>query len=81
LLERNETNSSGDTLGQEKRRGNNWMNRIKHELERLGMGEIWNNGRNNDKEVRIRIRKMCVDIERQTIEATVRERGRERETR
>jgi hypothetical protein len=30
---------------------NNWMNGIKHELESVGMGDIWENGRNIDKNV------------------------------
>jgi hypothetical protein len=30
-------------------RGENWKCRIKQELERLGMGDIWENGRNNNK--------------------------------
>jgi hypothetical protein len=29
--------------------GDNWMNEIKQKLETLGMGDIWENGRNNGK--------------------------------
>jgi hypothetical protein len=47
--------------------GDNWMNRIRHELESLGMGDIWENGRNNDKNVWVRISKRC-DVERQNME-------------
>jgi hypothetical protein len=33
------------------------VNRIKHKFESLGMEDIWDNVRNNNKVVRIRIRK------------------------
>jgi predicted transcriptional regulator len=43
-------------------RGNNWMSRITQKLERLGMGDIWKNGRNNNKEVWVRTRGRYVAI-------------------
>jgi hypothetical protein len=49
------------------------MSIIKQELKRVGMEDIWESGRNIDKKGRIRIRKICVDADRQNLEATVRE--------
>jgi hypothetical protein len=40
----------------------------------LGIGDIWENGRNNDKDVWVRISKRC-DIESHSIEVTIRERS------
>jgi hypothetical protein len=62
LLEKDETNPLGKTINSKKMRGTNWMSRITQKLERLGMGDIWKNGRNNKKEVWIRMRGRCVAI-------------------
>jgi hypothetical protein len=43
------------------------------ELESLGMGDIWENGTNNDKNVWVRISKRC-NIERHSTEVTTREK-------
>jgi hypothetical protein len=52
LLEPGETNPLGDAQGQQKKAGgNNWMSRIKQELERMGVGDMLENGRNNSKKV------------------------------
>jgi hypothetical protein len=32
-------------------KGNNWLNKTKQELERLGMGDIWINGEENNRNV------------------------------
>jgi hypothetical protein len=44
------------------------------EVESLGMRDIGENGRNNDKNIWIRVRKRC-DIERYSTEFTTRERS------
>lgn len=62
LLERDETNPLGKTIHNKKMRATNWMSRITEKLERLGMGDTWKNGRNNNKEVWIRMRERCVAI-------------------
>jgi hypothetical protein len=48
-------------------------------LERLGIGYGLENGRNDDMKILMEIIKRCVDIEMQSIEATLRERERERQ--
>jgi hypothetical protein len=54
LWEINQTNSSGDALGQKEREENNWMGRIKQELERMGMRDIWKHERTNIKNIWVR---------------------------
>jgi hypothetical protein len=45
LWEMGETGLLGDALKQQSlEKGNNWLNEIKQELERLDMGDIWING-------------------------------------
>jgi hypothetical protein len=41
------------------------MSRIKQEIERLGMGDIWESRRDNDKNIWIRMTKRCTEIRRQ----------------
>jgi hypothetical protein len=42
----------GDALKQQSsEKGNNWLNKIKQELESLGMGDIWKNGEENNRNV------------------------------
>jgi hypothetical protein len=55
-------------------KGNNWLNKIKQELERLGMGDIWINGEENNRNVWIEVSKRRMDIERQNMEASVKEK-------
>jgi hypothetical protein len=47
-----------DALGKQKEEeGNNWMSTTKQEFEMLYVEYIWQNGRNDDKEIWIRTRK------------------------
>lgn len=48
LLETNMINSVGEKLGQQRKKENIWMSRIKEELEGLGMEDIWENRRNSN---------------------------------
>jgi DNA repair ATPase RecN len=74
LWEMDETNLLGDALQQQSlEKGNNWLNKIKQELEGLGMGDIWINGEENNRNVWREVSKRCVDIERQNMEASMRE--------
>jgi hypothetical protein len=41
-------NSVGEKLGQQRKKENIWMSRIKEELEGLGMEDIWENRRNSN---------------------------------
>jgi hypothetical protein len=47
---------------------------IKQELEGLGMGDIWINGEQNNRNVWREISRRCVGIERQNMEASMREK-------
>jgi hypothetical protein len=42
-----------------------WISRVKQEFERLSTGDIWENERNYDKIVWIRVSKRCVGTERE----------------
>jgi hypothetical protein len=53
---------------------NNWLNKIKQELERLGMGDMWEIREENNRNVWREVNKRCVDIERQIMEASMREK-------
>jgi SOS response regulatory protein OraA/RecX len=47
-----ETSLLEDALKQQSlEKGNNWLNKIKQELARLGMGYIWINGEENNRNV------------------------------
>jgi hypothetical protein len=53
----------GDALKQQSlEKGNNWLNKIKQELERLGMGDIWKNGEENNRNIWRGVSKRYVDI-------------------
>jgi hypothetical protein len=41
----------GDALKQNLEKGNSWLSKIKQELEGLGMGDIWINGEENNRNV------------------------------
>jgi hypothetical protein len=59
-----ETSLLGDALRQQSlEKGYNWLNKIKQELERLGMGDICINGEENNIHVWREISKRCMDIE------------------
>jgi hypothetical protein len=75
LQEMDETSLLGEALKQQSlEKGNNWLNKIKQELERLGMGDIWINGEQNNRNVWREASKRCVDIEAQNMEASMREK-------
>jgi hypothetical protein len=45
-------------------KGKNWLNKMKQELEGLGMGDIWIMGEENNRNVWRKVSKRCMDIER-----------------
>jgi hypothetical protein len=52
LWETDETSLLGDALKQQSlEKGNNWLNKVKQGLERLGMGDIWKNEEENNRNV------------------------------
>jgi hypothetical protein len=52
LWEMDETSLLGDALKQQSLdKGDNWLNKIKQELERLGRGDIWINGEESNRNV------------------------------
>jgi hypothetical protein len=60
-----ETRLFGDALQQQSlEKGNNWLNKVKQELERLGMVDIWINGEENNRNVWREVSKRCMDIDR-----------------
>jgi DNA repair ATPase RecN len=75
LWETDEMSLLGDALKQQSlEKGNNWLNKIKQELERMDMGDIWINGEENNRNVWREVSKRCVDIERQNMEANIRKK-------
>jgi hypothetical protein len=75
LWEMDETSLLGNALKQQSlEKGNNWLNKIKQELEILGMGDIWKNGEEDNRSVWREVSKRCVDTDRQNIEASKREK-------
>jgi hypothetical protein len=75
LWEMDETSLLGDALKQQSlEKGNDWLNKIKQESEGLVMGDIWINGEENNRNVWRDVSKRCVDIERQNMEASMREK-------
>jgi hypothetical protein len=67
--------SLGDALKQRSlEKGKNWLNKIKQELEGLGMGDIWTMGEENNRNVWRKVSKRCMDIERQNMEASMKEK-------
>jgi hypothetical protein len=70
-----ETSLLGDALKQQSlEKGSNWLNKIKQELETLGMWDTWINGEENNRNVWREVSKRSVDIERQNMEASMREK-------
>jgi hypothetical protein len=75
LWEMDETSLLEDALKQQSlKKGNSWLNKIKQDLERLGMGDIWINGEKNNRTVWREVRKRCMDIERQNMGSSMREK-------
>jgi hypothetical protein len=63
-----------DLKQQSLERGKNWLNKIKQELEGLGMGDIWIKGEENNRKVWRELSKRCMDIERQSMEASMKQK-------
>jgi L-lactate utilization protein LutB len=75
LWEMDEVGFLRDTIKKQSlEKGNNWLNKIKYELERLGVEVIWISGEENNRNVWREVSKTCVDIERQNIEASMRDK-------
>jgi hypothetical protein len=75
LLEMDEMSLLGDVLKQQSlQKGKNWLNKIKQELEGLGMGDIWIMGEENNRNIWREVSKRCMDIERQNMEASMTEK-------
>jgi hypothetical protein len=75
LWKMDEASLLGDALKQQSlEKGNNWLNKIKQELEGLGRRDIWINGEENNRNVWRVVSKRCVDTERQNMEASMREK-------
>jgi hypothetical protein len=56
----------GDALKQQSlEKEKNWLNKIKQELEGLGMRDIWIMGEENNINVWREVSKRCMDIERE----------------
>jgi hypothetical protein len=65
-----ETSLLGDALKQQSlEKRNSWLNKINQELEGLGMGDIWINGEENNRNVWREVSKRCMDVEKQNMEA------------
>jgi hypothetical protein len=58
-----ETNLLGGALKRQRLEKKNWLNKIRHKLERLGMGDIWTNDEKNNRNVWAEASKMRVDTE------------------
>jgi hypothetical protein len=66
-----ETSLLGDALKQQSlEKGNNWLNKIKRELERLGMRDIWINVEEDNRNVCREVSRRCMNMERQNMEAS-----------
>jgi hypothetical protein len=50
------------------------LNEIKQELEGLGMGDIWIMGEENNRNMWREVSKRCMDVDRQNMEASVKEK-------
>jgi hypothetical protein len=72
LREMDEMNLLGDALKQQSlEKGKNWLNKIKQELEGLGMGDIWIMEEENNRNVWRVVSKRCLDVQRQNMEASM----------
>jgi hypothetical protein len=74
LREMDEMSLLGDALKQSLEKGKNCLNKLKQELEGLGMGNIWINGEENNRNVWREVSKRCMDIERQNMKASMKEK-------
>jgi hypothetical protein len=75
LREMDEMSLLGDVLKQQSlEKGKNWLNEIKQELEGLGMGDIWIMREENNRNVWREVSKRCIDIDRQNMEASMKEK-------
>jgi hypothetical protein len=64
LREMDEMSLLVDALKQQSlQKGKNWFNKIKQELEGLGMGDIWIMGEENNRNIWREVSKRCIDIE------------------
>jgi hypothetical protein len=50
------------------------VEKIKQELEKLGVGDVWQSGGENSNNVWREVSERCVDIEEQNMEASMREK-------
>jgi hypothetical protein len=55
-------------------KGENWLKKLENELNRLGMGDIWRRGGENNNNVWKVVIKRCIDTECQKMEADMREK-------
>jgi hypothetical protein len=70
-----ESSLLGDALTyQREERESNWICGIKRELEKLGVCYMWRRGRENDRNSWKMVSQRCVDIERQDMDAIMREK-------
>jgi hypothetical protein len=74
LQEMDEMSLLGDALKQSLEKGKNWLNKIKQELEVLGMGDIWIKGEEINRNVWREVSKRCMNIERQDMEVSMKEK-------
>jgi hypothetical protein len=65
----------GDALKERSlEKGKNCFYKIKQELEGLGMGDIWIMGEENNRNMWREVNKRCMDIERQNMEESMKEK-------
>jgi hypothetical protein len=75
LREMDEMSLLGDALKQQSlEKGKNWLNKLKRELEGLGIGDIWIKGEENNRNVWREVSRRCMDTERQNMEASMKEK-------
>jgi hypothetical protein len=55
-------------------KGKNWLNKIKQDLKGLGMGDVWIMGEESNRNVWREVSKRCMDIERQNMGASMKEK-------
>jgi hypothetical protein len=49
-----------------------WLKKLEQELNSLGMGDVWRRGGENNTNVWKVVSKICIDTERQKMEANMR---------
>jgi hypothetical protein len=75
LWEMGEKSLLGEALKQQTiERGENWLKKLEQELNRLGKGNVWRRGEENNNNVWNVVSKRCIDIERQKMEANMTEK-------